>query len=43
MSTSGGLKKVGLNLLVLGHEKCGFIFIVENESTKECTFRMDMI
>jgi hypothetical protein len=38
MSTSGGLKKVSLSLLILVREKYGFIFIVENESTKEPTF-----
>jgi hypothetical protein len=43
MSTSGGLKKEGLRLLILGLEKCDFIFIVEKERTKESTFRMDMI
>jgi hypothetical protein len=42
MPLSGDLKNVGLNLLFLGNEKCGFIFIVENESTKESTFQMDM-
>jgi hypothetical protein len=30
-------------LLILVREKYGFIFIVENESTKEPTFWMDMI
>jgi uncharacterized protein Veg len=42
MSASGGQKKVGLSLLILVHEQYGFIFIVENESTKESTFQMDM-
>jgi hypothetical protein len=37
------VKKEGLSLLILGNEKCGFIFIVENESTKESMFRMDRI
>jgi hypothetical protein len=43
MPLSGDLKNVGLNLLFLGNEKCGFVLIVKNERAKGYIIRMDMI